>query len=63
MIEAGGGHIVNFASVAGVIGLSQSAAYAASKGGVIVLTARSAPSSPATASTSTPSRPATCARR
>ena len=38
MIEAGGGHIVNFASVAGVIGLSQSAAYAASKGGVIVLT-------------------------
>lgn len=38
MIESGGGHIVNFASVAGVIGLSQSAAYAASKGGVIVLT-------------------------
>ena len=38
MIEAGGGHIVNFASVAGVIGLSQSSAYAASKGGVILLT-------------------------
>ena len=38
MIEAGGGHIVNFASVAGVIGLAQSSAYAASKGGVILLT-------------------------
>ena len=38
MIEAGGGHIVNFASVAGVIGLSQSSGYAASKGGVILLT-------------------------
>ena len=38
MIEAGGGHIVNFASVAGVVGLSQSSAYAASKGGVILLT-------------------------
>ena len=38
MIEAGGGHIVTFASVAGVMGLSQSAAYAASKGGVIMLT-------------------------
>ena len=38
MIEAGGGHIVTFASVAGVMGLSQSAAYAASKGGVILLT-------------------------
>ena len=38
MIEAGGGHIVNIASVAGVVGLSQSAAYAASKGGVILLT-------------------------
>ena len=38
MVEAGGGHIVNFASVAGVVGLSQSSAYAASKGGVILLT-------------------------
>ena len=38
MIEAGGGHVVNFASVAGVVGLSQSSAYAASKGGVILLT-------------------------
>ena len=38
MIEAAGGHIVNFASVAGVVGLSQSSAYAASKGGVILLT-------------------------
>ena len=38
MIEAGGGHIVNFASVAGLVGLSQSSAYAASKGGVILLT-------------------------
>ena len=38
MIEAGGGHIVNIASVAGVVGLAQSAAYAASKGGVILLT-------------------------
>ena len=38
MIEAGGGHIVNVASVAGVIGLAQSSAYAASKGGVILLT-------------------------
>ena len=38
MVEAGGGHIVNIASVAGIVGLSQSAAYAASKGGVILLT-------------------------
>ena len=38
MIEAGAGHIVNIASGAGVIGLSQSSAYAASKGGVILLT-------------------------
>ena len=38
MVEAGGGHIVNFASVAGLVGLSQSSAYAASKGGVILLT-------------------------
>ena len=38
MIEDGGGHIVNFASVAGLFGLSQSSAYAASKGGVILLT-------------------------
>ena len=38
MVEAGGGHIVNIASVAGVIGLAQSSAYAASKGGVILLT-------------------------
>ncbi len=38
MIEAGAGHIVNFSSVAGVVGLSQSSAYAASKGGVILLT-------------------------
>ena len=38
MVEAGGGHIVNIASAAGVIGLSESSAYAASKGGVILLT-------------------------
>lgn len=38
MIAAGGGHIVNIASVAGVIGLAQSAAYSASKGGVALLT-------------------------
>ena len=38
MIEAGGGHIVTIASVAGVTGLSQAAAYTASKGGVIMLT-------------------------
>ena len=38
MVEAGGGHIVNIASGAGVVGLSQSSAYAASKGGVILLT-------------------------
>ena len=38
MIEAGRGHIVNIASGAGVVGLSQSSAYAASKGGVILLT-------------------------
>ena len=38
MIAAGAGHIVNIASGAGVIGLSQSSAYAASKGGVILLT-------------------------
>ncbi|MDE0389908.1 MAG: SDR family NAD(P)-dependent oxidoreductase [Rhodospirillales bacterium] len=38
MIEASGGHMVNFASVAGVVGLSQSSGYAASKGGVILLT-------------------------
>jgi 3-oxoacyl-[acyl-carrier protein] reductase len=38
MIAAGGGHIVNIASVAGVIGLAQSSAYAASKGGVVLLT-------------------------
>ena len=37
MIEAGRGHIVNIASGAGVVGLSQSSAYAASKGGVILL--------------------------
>ena len=38
MIEAAGGHIVTIASVAGVTGLSQAAAYTASKGGVIMLT-------------------------
>ena len=38
MIETGGGHIVNVASAAGIVGLSQSSAYAASKGGVILLT-------------------------
>ena len=38
MIDAGGGHIVNIASAAGIVGLSQSSAYAASKGGVILLT-------------------------
>ncbi len=38
MVDAGGGHIVNIASAAGIVGLSQSSAYAASKGGVILLT-------------------------
>lgn len=38
MIEAGGGTIVNIASVAGMVGLKNRAAYCASKGAVISLT-------------------------
>lgn len=38
MIAAGGGSIVNMASVAGVVGLRQRAAYCASKGAVVGLT-------------------------
>ena len=38
MIERGGGSIVNVASVAGLIGLKNRAAYSASKGAVIALT-------------------------
>jgi NAD(P)-dependent dehydrogenase (short-subunit alcohol dehydrogenase family) len=38
MVEAGRGVIVNIASTAGLIGQSWSAAYAASKGGVVMLT-------------------------
>jgi NAD(P)-dependent dehydrogenase (short-subunit alcohol dehydrogenase family) len=38
MLEAGGGVIVNVASVAGVVGVRQRAAYCASKAGVIGLT-------------------------
>jgi 2-keto-3-deoxy-L-fuconate dehydrogenase len=38
MIEAGGGAIVNMASVAGMVGLRNRAAYCASKGAVISLT-------------------------
>src|SRR5206468_2695097 len=40
MIEAGGGSIVNLASILGLVGLGQipDAAYAASKGGVVNLT-------------------------
>jgi NAD(P)-dependent dehydrogenase (short-subunit alcohol dehydrogenase family) len=38
MIEAGGGVIVNMASVAGLVGLKNRAAYSASKGAVIALT-------------------------
>jgi NAD(P)-dependent dehydrogenase (short-subunit alcohol dehydrogenase family) len=38
MRERGGGSIVNVASVAGVIGLKNRAAYSASKGAVIALT-------------------------
>jgi NAD(P)-dependent dehydrogenase (short-subunit alcohol dehydrogenase family) len=38
MIEAGGGAIVNMASVAGQIGIPNRAAYCASKGAVILLT-------------------------
>jgi NAD(P)-dependent dehydrogenase (short-subunit alcohol dehydrogenase family) len=38
MIEAGGGSIVNIASVAGLVGLRRRAAYCASKGAVIALT-------------------------
>jgi 2-keto-3-deoxy-L-fuconate dehydrogenase len=38
MIERGGGSIVNIASVAGLIGLRNRAAYSASKGAVIALT-------------------------
>lgn len=38
MIEAGGGAIVNIASVAGMVGLKNRAAYCASKGAVISLT-------------------------
>jgi NAD(P)-dependent dehydrogenase (short-subunit alcohol dehydrogenase family) len=38
MIERGGGAIVNIASVAGLVGLPNRAAYCASKGAVIALT-------------------------
>ena len=38
MVERGGGAIVNMASVAGLIGLRNRAAYCASKGAVIALT-------------------------
>ena len=38
MIEAGGGSIINQASITGLIGFPNSAAYTASKGGVISLT-------------------------
>jgi NAD(P)-dependent dehydrogenase (short-subunit alcohol dehydrogenase family) len=38
MIEAGGGIIINMASVAGLVGLKNRAAYCASKGAVISLT-------------------------
>ena len=38
MVERGGGSIVNMASVAGLIGLRNRAAYCASKGAVIALT-------------------------
>ncbi len=38
MIEQGGGVIVNNASILGIVGLPESAAYCASKGGVVLLT-------------------------
>lgn len=38
MIEAGGGSILNMASIAGLVGLRNRAAYCASKGAVIALT-------------------------
>ena len=38
MIDAGGGSIINQASITGLIGFPNSAAYTASKGGVIALT-------------------------
>ena len=38
MLAAGGGSIVNVASVAGLVGVANRAAYGASKGGVIALT-------------------------
>lgn len=38
MIEAGGGVIVNMASVAGIVGIKNRAAYCASKGAVVSLT-------------------------
>jgi meso-butanediol dehydrogenase / (S,S)-butanediol dehydrogenase / diacetyl reductase len=38
MVERGGGAIVNIASVAGLVGLPNRAAYCASKGAVIALT-------------------------
>ena len=38
MLEAGGGSIINFSSIAGQVGLKDSPAYAASKGGVDQLT-------------------------
>lgn len=37
MIDAGGGRIVNVASVAGLIGMNDVLAYSASKGGVIAM--------------------------
>ena len=38
MVEAGGGSIVNMASIAGLVGLKNRAAYCASKGAVVALT-------------------------
>jgi NAD(P)-dependent dehydrogenase (short-subunit alcohol dehydrogenase family) len=38
MIERGGGSIVNVASIAGLVGLRNRAAYSASKGAVVALT-------------------------
>ena len=38
MLKAGGGSIVNMASVAGVVGSANFSAYAAAKGGVVALT-------------------------
>lgn len=42
MIEAGGGRIINVASMAGLIGLANLAAYSAAKGGVVSLSRQTA---------------------